>query len=190
MGARVFELNNSLEGFFGFSRGYSSQGSSLPINRYGEAGCAAAYGDDFSSWVPFNGAPCKQFDKSIKENDWLGRVNLAYHLDDEKMIYGTWSEGYRPGGINRRGTLDPYLSDYLTNMEFGWKTSWNDNSVTFNGALFQEDWKDFQFALLGQNGLTEIRNANQAEIRGLELDLQWAATYNLRLSTGDRKSVV
>ena len=184
IGARVFESDNSLAGFFGFARGYSSQGSSLPENRYGEAGCAVAYGPDSSQWESFNGAPCKQFDKSIEENDWLGRVNVAYHIDDAKMIYGTWSEGFRPGGINRRGTLDPYLADYLTNMEFGWKTSWNDNSLTFNGAVFQEDWEDFQFALLGQNGLTEIRNANQAEIRGLELDVQWAATYNLRLSTG------
>ncbi len=173
IGARYFETDNSLAGFYGFSNGYS------PSSGYGEASCGAE-----STWVPFNGAPCTVFDKNVQEDGWLGRVNLAYHIDDEKMIYGTWSEGFRPGGINRRGTLDPYLSDFLTNMEFGWKTSWNDNSLTFNGAVFQEDWEDFQFALLGQNGLTEIKNANQAEIRGLELDLQWAATYNLRLSTG------
>ncbi len=173
VGARYFETDNSLTGFFGFSNGYS------PNSDYGEASCGAE-----STWVPFNGAPCTVFDKNVQEDGWLGRVNLAYHIDDEKMIYGTWSEGFRPGGINRRGTLAPYLSDFLTNMEFGWKTSWNDNSLTFNGAVFQEDWEDFQFALLGQNGLTEIKNANQAEIRGLELELQWAATYNLRLSTG------
>jgi outer membrane receptor protein involved in Fe transport len=38
--------------------------------------------------------------------------------------------------------------------------------------------------LLGLNGLTEIKNAAQARIRGLESDLTWAATYNLRLSGG------
>jgi outer membrane receptor protein involved in Fe transport len=100
------------------------------------------------------------------------------------MVYFTWSEGYRPGGINRRGTLPPYQADVLTNVEFGWKTSWLDNRVTFNGSIFQERWKDFQFAVLGANGLTEIRNANQAQIRGMEAELAWAASYNLTLTGG------
>lgn len=37
---------------------------------------------------------------------------------------------------------------------------------------------------MGQNGLTEIRNANQAKIDGLELDLTWAASYNLQINAG------
>lgn len=100
------------------------------------------------------------------------------------MVYATWSQGYRPGGINRRGTLPPYKSDFLTNYELGWKTSWADNKLVFNGALFRENWKDFQFSYLGQNGLTEIRNANAARIDGVELDLAWAATYNLQINGG------
>jgi iron complex outermembrane receptor protein len=59
-----------------------------------------------------------------------------------------------------------------------------DNSVIWNGAVFQEDWDNFQFSLLGLNGLTDIRNANAARIRGLETDLTWAATYNLRIGGG------
>src|SRR3546814_20053381 len=47
-----------------------------------------------------------------------------------------------------------------------------------------EDWKDFQFSYLGQNGLTEIRNANKARIEGAELELQWQASYNFLLSGG------
>ncbi|MFZ9348870.1 MAG: TonB-dependent receptor domain-containing protein, partial [Arenimonas sp.] len=124
------------------------------------------------------------FDKTTKESGTLGKFNLTYKLDSEKLIYGTWSEGYRPGGVNRRGTLPPYLSDYLTNLELGWKTSWMDNRMTFNGAVFRQKWKDFQFAILGANGLTEIKNANQAQIDGLEVDLNWAATYNLAISGG------
>ncbi len=184
VGVRSFKAENSLQGFFGFARGYSSQSSQLPERRYGEAGCAAVYGDDASQWEDFHGAPCNQFQKSADESDWLGRVNLSYTFDPEHMVYATWSEGYRPGGINRRGTLPPYVSDFLTNWEAGWKTSWADNSVIWNGAVFQEDWEDFQFSLLGLNGLTEIKNAAQARIRGLESDLTWAATYNLRLSGG------
>ena len=72
----------------------------------------------------------------------------------------------------------------LTNYEFGWKTTWLDNRLSFNGSVFRQDWEDFQFSILGANGLTEIKNANQAQIDGLEMDVNFAASYNLQLSAG------
>ena len=168
LGGRYFWSDNSLKGFFGFGEGYSSS--------TGEVACLDS--------IPFHGAPCTNLDKGTSENDFLGRANVTYKLDADKMIYATWSQGFRPGGINRKGTLPPYKSDYLDNYEFGWKTEWLDHHLLWNGAIFQENWKDFQFSLLGQNGLTEIKNANQARIRGLETNVGWAATYNLTLSTG------
>jgi iron complex outermembrane recepter protein len=178
VGFRYFQNDNSLEGFFGYSTGYSSNPEK------GEAACEAIYGPDKTQWPSWRGAPCKQFDKSVSENGTLGKFNLTYNLSDTVMFYGTYSEGYRPGGINRRATLPPYLADYLDNIEFGWKTSWMENRLVFNGAVFQQKWDDFQFAILGANGLTEIKNANQAEVNGLEMDVNWAATYNLTLSAG------
>jgi iron complex outermembrane recepter protein len=59
-----------------------------------------------------------------------------------------------------------------------------DNRLSFNGAVFREDWDDFQFSYLGANGLTEIRNAAKARIDGIEAELQWAVTYNFMLSGG------
>lgn len=168
IGGRYYRTDNSLKGFFGFSSGYSSG--------TGEAACFSPQ--------PFRGAPCLNLDKDTKDNGSLGKANLSYKINDDAMIYATWSEGFRPGGINRRGTLPPYKADFLTNYEFGWKTEWLDHHLIFNGAVFQENWKDFQFALLGQNGLTEIKNANQARIRGFESNIAWAATYNLTLSAG------
>ena len=167
-GMRFFRNDNSLKGFFGYGDGFS-----------GSTGVSQCFSSE-----QFHGAPCVNLDKGTHENDHIGRVNLTWQIDDKKMVYATWSEGYRPGGINRRGTLPPYTSDFLTNYEFGWKTSWADNKLVFNGALFRENWDDFQFSYLGQNGLTEIRNANSARIDGLELDLAWAATYNLQINGG------
>lgn len=167
-GARYFRANNSLKGFFGFADwGWSSTG---------EASCV--------SQEDYEGAPCLSFDKQVSESGSLGRFNLTYEIDDKRMVYATWSEGYRPGGINRRGTVPPYVSDFLTNYELGWKTTWGDNRLSLNGAIFRQDWDDFQFSYLGQNGLTEIRNAAQARIEGAEIDLKWAATYNLAISGG------
>jgi outer membrane receptor protein involved in Fe transport len=167
IGARHFRVHNTLEGFFGF-------GAWGWVPDYGEIICPPGA-------PTFNGAPCETFDKFVDESGTLGKANLTWNIRPDKMVYFTWSEGFRPGGLNRRGSLPPFLSDYLTNVEFGWKTQWMDNRVAFNGSVFRESWKDFQFAILGANGLTEIKNANQARINGVEMSLDWAATYNLSI---------
>ncbi len=164
-GMRYFTTRESLQGFFGYGSGYGSTG----VN-----GC-------FSPVSVF-GSPCTDLDKRIHEDGKVGKFNLSYKIDDKRLLYFTWSEGYRPGGINRRGSIAPFVSDFLTNYELGWKTSWLDNRLTFNGALFREDWKDFQFSFLGANGLTEIHNAPKAKINGLEMELNWAVSYNFILS--------
>jgi outer membrane receptor protein involved in Fe transport len=167
-GLRYFETENSLEGFFGFGAGFSSTN--------GESQCADA--------IPYRGAPCKNLDKTVEENDTIHKLNLSYKVTDDAMVYATWSRGFRPGGINRRGSLPPYLSDFLTSYEIGWKSTWAGNRLRFNGSLFSQEWEDFQFSILGANGLTEIKNANQARINGLEMDVTWAASAALTLSGG------
>ncbi len=167
-GIRAFKAENGLKGFFGFGAGYSSG--------TGEAAC-------FGPAV-VKGSPCTNLNKTTEEDGYTHRLNVTYKIDDDKMVYGTWSTGYRPGGINRRGTLPPYDSDFLTNYELGWKTSWFGNSLRWNGAVYMERWEDFQFAILGSNGLTEIKNAAQAEINGVESDIVWRPTDGLTLSGG------
>lgn len=172
LGARVFKAKNSLAGFFGLSQNYSSS--------TGEAAC-------FTTPTPnggLHGAPCNNLDKSVDESGWTPKVNVNYHIDDQRMVYATFSRGFRPGGINRRGTFPPYKADYLTNYEAGWKTSWLANRIRFNGAFFFEDWKDFQFSFLGANGLTNISNAGRAQIKGVESSLEWAATSALTVTGG------
>ena len=197
-GFRHYKAHNGLEGFFGFGNGYSTTPDPADYDdgvddpdyiralerAQGEAKCEILYGPDKEDWEDFNGAPCFMLDKEVKESGTLYRANLTYEFTDKHLIYGTWSEGYRPGGVQRRGTLPNYKADYLTNWEFGWKTSWADNRLIWNGAVFREEWENFQFAVLGQNGLTDIRNAAQAEITGLEMDVTWAATYNLTFTAG------
>ena len=86
-------------------------------------------------------------------------MNLTYKFTEEAMVYATYSEGFRPGGINRRGTLPPYEADWLTNYEIGWKTTWFDNRLRWNGAVFSQTWDDFQFSLLGAEWLDGDNNA-------------------------------
>ena len=164
-GVRFFKAHNTLVGFYGYGAGYGSTG---------EKACFKG------PVVP--GSPCTNLDKGVKESGNSPKVTLTYKIDDEKLVYATYSKGFRPGGINRRSTLPPYHADYLKNYEAGWKTSWFGNTFRWNGAAYIEDWKNFQFSILGANGLTEIKNANQARIKGVESDVTWVPVHGLTIN--------
>ena len=111
------------------------------------------------------------------------RFNGTFKPTRDLMFYATWSRGFRPGGINRRSNVPPYAADYLSNYEVGWKTTLLDGLLRFNGALYQQQWKHFQFAFLGANSFTEIHNGPNARIRGVELDgTIHSGPFNLNVS--------
>jgi iron complex outermembrane receptor protein len=175
LGYRQFAADDNLKGFFGYNQNFSS--------KTGESQCLQDPADP-STWTPYHGAPCKNLDKSTHESGGTPKANLAYRFDDNRMIYATYSKGFRPGGVNRRGTFPPYKADYLTNYEAGWKTTWAGGAVRFNGAVFAEKWDKFQYSYTGENGLTNIKNAGSANINGVEATVDWAATDQWRFSAG------
>jgi len=169
-GVRVFESRNTLYGFFGYGAGTDALfGSST-----GEASCFQSGG--------FDGAACVNLNHTAQEVNATFKASIEYKIDPDRMVYATASSGYRPGGANRYGSLPPYASDTLYNYEIGWKTTWDNGQFRWNGALFWENWDNFQFSFLGPSSLTQIANAGSATVRGLETDLTWAVTPNLSLS--------
>jgi outer membrane receptor protein involved in Fe transport len=167
-GLRVYKYKNSLEGFFGYSAGFSS--------RTGEAAC---FGPPIVA-----GSPCTNLDKTTSDTDFVHKLNLNYKLNDDALVYATWSKGFRPGGVNRRGTLPPYGPDELDNYELGWKTTWADGTFRWNGAVYYEEWNNIQLSFLGANGLTEVRNAGNARIWGIESDFFVRAAEGFTLGAG------
>jgi outer membrane receptor protein involved in Fe transport len=187
-GLRYYKFDNSLIGFFGFGRNpngppYNAAGSS-------RTGVAACYNSDGTTvrnnpagtLLPADqaGAPCtnlgvfsngKVLPKHEKDTGFIHRLNLTWKVDPDHMVYATWSRGFRPGGINRRADIPAYKADYLTNYEIGWKTSWADHKIRWNGAIFMDDWKKFQYSFLGANSFTEIHNGPNARIKGIESDI-------------------
>ncbi|HEX8234188.1 MAG TPA: TonB-dependent receptor [Caulobacteraceae bacterium] len=162
-GVRLYKADNSLVGFFGYGfGGYSSN-------------------PDYKCFAPaiVEGSPCTNLDKRVEETGATYKANLTWQIDQDRMVYATYSTGFRPPGINRRGSLPPYQSDFLENYEVGWKTSWLDGRLRWNGALFFEKWEDFQFSFLGENGLTVIANAGSAEMKGIETDFSVRPTEGL-----------
>jgi len=179
-GGRWYKFNNSLIGFFGFSEAYSPD----KFDEFGNflrdgTGVAACNGRG----PEVSGSPCTNLDKRVKDSGFVHRLNLTYKPNDDLLVYATWSRGFRPGGVNRRGTFPPYKADYLTNYEAGAKFSFG-RGAHFNIAGYIEDWNDMQVSLLGENGLTVVRNVGKARITGLEADLLLRPMPGMTWSTG------
>ncbi len=127
------------------------------------------------------------------------RANLSWHVSTDALVYYTWSQGYRPGGFNRAqsiispispiyGLFTPplaYAPDTLTNNEVGWKTQWFGHRLQFNGALYQEDWKNTQIAIFdpGVTGnLIFTTNGPNYRVRGLETSVLSRITERLTIT--------
>jgi outer membrane receptor protein involved in Fe transport len=169
-GLRWYHYDNSLHGFFGFSANYSSH--------TGEVNCIPG--------LTFKDAPCVDLNREVTGSGETHKVNLTYHLDSDKLVYFTYSTGYRPGGVNRvsSSSIGPYGPDHLTNYEVGFKSSWLDRSLVFDVAVYDEVWNQFQFSFLGLNSLTVVENAPSARVLGAEGNLDWRPSRQLTLSAG------
>ncbi len=166
-GMRLYDYINTLKGFFGFGAGFSSH-----------TGVSQCFGP-----AQFHNAPCTDLDQSTVGTGNTHKINLSWRVDDKRMVYFTWSTGFRPGGINRRtDDAGPYAPDKLTNYEVGWKSQWLGDTLRVNGALFLENWDNVQFPFLGANSFTIIQNAGSATSQGIETDFEWRPIPSLTFS--------
>ena len=128
------------------------------------------------------------------------RANLSWKVVDDVLVYYTWSQGFRPGGFNR-GALQKtppnanytfqepqaFTPDTLTNNEVGWKTQWFDHRLEFNGAVYQEDWKNVQTELFESccfGNLSFVINGPNYRVRGVETSIIARPLHGLTLTAG------
>ena len=104
----------------------------------------------------------------------------------DALVYYTWSQGFRPGAFNRTSACYipgnangitlycsplPFTSDNLTNNELGWKTEFFDHRLQFNGAVYQENWKNVQVQFFDPGVLGNVgfgTNGPDYRVRGIE----------------------
>ncbi|MEJ2340390.1 MAG: TonB-dependent receptor, partial [Gemmatimonadales bacterium] len=111
------------------------------------------------------------------DNDFSAKLNLTYRINDDRLVYATYSEGFRVGGANplkERSVLPrSYDPDEVTNYEVGAKTDWFENRLRFNIAAYYMEWDDIQVqvedpqALIFQLGYV---NFPSAENLGFEVE--------------------
>lgn len=134
------------------------------------------------------------------DDDVAIKVSMQWSLSDDKMLYALYSEGFRPGGVNRnRGApkLAPgYAADFLTNNEIGLKSQWANGRLQVNAVAFFQDWDDYQLEVVdpsstacnidptppcGQPWQKGVTNAGNASSDGYELQIEAAPSDGLSI---------
>lgn len=119
------------------------------------------------------------------ESIWLPKAAIEYRISPDALAYASVSRGYKPGGFNiisDSPAAAEFDSETSVAYEVGVKTSWLDNRLLANLALFKTDLKDYQIVGFDlPNLVTTVLNAASADIWGIELDLRAKPTDNIDL---------
>ena len=125
---------------------------------------------------------------NASNDGWVPKVNVTWNIDDDKLVYATYSEGFRSGGANtvRRTSVLPseYDEDILENIEFGAKTEWLNNTLRWNISAYFMTWKDFQIQANDPQPTVfslGIINFPEAEVNGVETDFLWTPIEGLTI---------
>ena len=122
-------------------------------------------------------------------SDWSPKVSLNWFANANAMLYASWSRAFKSGGwntdfVNNMAAL-PFDDENVDAYELGLKSTFAEDRVQLNAALFHSNNDDFQvqsFAQLPNGGTSlTVTNAGKVSSQGLELDVQWLATDWLRL---------
>lgn len=175
-GARWYDLDVDLVG---------SANSSFDTLFPGDGVDANAFGSNldqlFSGNTVVNG---NQLPDVAESQGVIFKANASWTPTEDLLFYFTYSEGFRPGLLNRPagqgneengfapGAVD---TDDLTNYEVGWKTNLFGNTLQFNGALFLQKISGLQTSVFNPNitNLNFAANAADAEVKGIEGDFIW-----------------
>ncbi len=149
----------------------------------------------FSSNPIFTANPAFAFNNLNETwDDVSPMVSLDWKPADNVMGYVRYSKGFKSGGFNGRannpGEQAPYNPEEVTSIEAGLKTTFYDNRLLANFAVFHNDYKDFQARVSGTvtdpgTGLPSpeltVINAGAMKIEGAELELIVLPVTGLRL---------
>ena len=179
IGARWYDIEVDLEG--SANGAYGNKGADTDPGG-GGANLSVQYGPNNP-----NGYPDKAETDGV-----IGKITYSWNPSGDVMYYVTWSEGFRPGLLNRPvGAGDENYSvkavtdtDEVTNYEFGWKAILMDGSLRFNGSAFMVDISGLQSTIFDAAivNLFFSDNAADAEIRGLEGDFMYLSDSNYMFS--------
>jgi outer membrane receptor protein involved in Fe transport len=142
----------------------------------------------------------------VTYHGFKSKAELTWKPAEHTMVYGLFSQGFRPGGFNRRGYYIlpdkngvlqyfrplQYTPDTLTNWEIGLKTDLFDRKMQLNLSGYYMIWQNTQIGFYnpsaGYGNTSFVTNGPTYHVKGFEaqmvarpvegLTVQGAITYN------------
>jgi iron complex outermembrane receptor protein len=194
VGGRYTHENKSFEGFQSDANGltYKILSFLAGINA-GPPACAninpISDACRIAAGFPNAGQPLRYYIAGTQKkvfNNFSPKVGLQFHPNDDVMLYGSWSKGYKTGGWTTRlsnplPTAPDFDEEKATTFELGVKSTLIDRRLQVNAALFQTNYKGIQLNF--QQGVSPtIQNAGDAKIKGFELEVTAAPTDALTIN--------
>ena len=112
------------------------------------------------------------------------RANLAYHLNDDWMLFLNAGTGFRSGILQSQAQADAVIADgvpsglsltpdELRNIEVGVKGFVADGKLRFAASVYDIHYKNLQSAFPTSIGLAAFANLGDSKTRGIDIDLMW-----------------
>ena len=141
-------------------------------------------------------------DSDPNERTWdqtIGHVSLEYTSDQDRLIYGRISTGYRAGGFNPKSDAIPTFieEETLINYELGIKGLFMDGRLRLTSGVFYNDFDDYQitgqiqqqglavgggFSQFASSPILEFTdNISDTKIWGAEVDFAYYVNENWHL---------
>ena len=123
------------------------------------------------------------------ESEWSGTLKAAYRFNENVMGYASAARGYKAGGFNldrvqsndglSSGTAGivpvddtSFPGEFVNSYELGMKTTWLGGNLLLNGAVFHQEYSDFQLnSFLGTSFV--VRSIPEVTSQGVDAELLW-----------------
>lgn len=128
------------------------------------------------------------------------RLHLSYQVSDDVLLYGQFAQGYRAGGANINSSVvnigssqemqldavpESYKEDTVDSYELGIRSTWFNQRLTVNAAVYTMQWDDIQLPARDAKGrFSFIVSGDGAKIRGLEVELDAHIASYLTIQAG------
>ncbi len=133
--------------------------------------------------------PGPLFDLQLEESwtEWSGRIALDYTIAEDVLVFASVNRGFTSGGFNTGAFNDPvgaqrtFDPETVISYEAGIKSTLLDRRLKLNATAFLYDYSDLQVFTFTAGGLQFIENASNAQIKGIEFEMQTVPVDNLEL---------
>lgn len=134
-------------------------------------------------------------------------ANFQFDINEDMMVYATYTTGFKSGGFDVRSNASPdpsvglsaatttalaqlaspvgvfeFEEEEATSYELGAKMTMLDGAAELNVAVYRTDYEDLQVSIFDGGLGFNVGNAAEATVEGVELDGRWRAAEWLTLS--------